>query len=158
MPRRDDLAERSRVSWLDAEPARLATERSAMERCPDMTWMDELDWPNGRTGSGWVGFAPSWGGERPEPVGVARLLADRRLGVRVLYPEGFPMVPPDLYPAEPRVPPERRTLHRWHLNGDGSLCLLRAAEDWQATDTAADLVLKAAGWFIEYLLVDAGDL
>jgi hypothetical protein len=99
-----------------------------------------------------------WGGERPQPRGVEALLAGRRLRLRVLYPEGFPMIPPDAYPVEPVVPMERRTQHRWHMNGDGSLCLLRGAEDWDPTATAADLVLKASGWFIEYLLVEDGDL
>lgn len=68
------------------------------------------------------------------------------------------MVPPDLYPLDPDVPAHRRTMNRWHVNGDGSLCLMQAADDWQPTDTAADLVAKASGWFIEYLLVDGGDL
>jgi|GEM_PF-3914228 len=31
---------------------------------------------------------------------------------------------------------------------------MQAAEDWQLTDTAADLVRKASGWFIEYLLLE----
>jgi hypothetical protein len=68
------------------------------------------------------------------------------------------MVPAELYPVEPDVPMDRRTQHRWHMNGDGSICLMQAAEDWRLTDTAADLVLKASGWFIEYLLVETGDL
>ena len=41
------------------------------------------------------------------------------------------MVAPDLYPLDPDVPIERRTQHRWHVNGDGSLCLMQAADDWQ---------------------------
>ena len=47
-------------------------------------------------------------------------------------------------------------MHTWHVNGDGSLCLMQAADDWQPEDTAADLVRKACGWFVEYLLVEAG--
>ncbi len=152
------VAERERISWLQAEPERVELERAAMAACPDMGWTQPLTWPNGRTGAGWEGLAPAWGGGRAEPPGVERLLHGRRLRLRVLYPEGFPMVPPDLYPLDPEVPAERRTQHRWHVNGDGSLCLMRSAEDWQPSDTAADLVLKACGWFIEYLLVDGGDL
>lgn len=68
------------------------------------------------------------------------------------------MTAPRLYPREPEIPMERRTQHRWHVNGDGSLCLMQAADDWQPTHTAADLVCKSAGWFIEYLLVDQGEL
>ena len=53
---------------------------------------------------------------------------------------------------------DRRTQNRWHVNGDGSLCTVQAAEDWQPRHTAADLVRKASCWLVEYLLVDAGDL
>ena len=35
---------------------------------------------------------------------------------------------------------------------------MQAADNWQPENTAADLVRKAAGWHIEYLLVDGGDL
>jgi hypothetical protein len=134
-------------------------ERTAMAAaCPEMRWSKELQWPTGRVGSGWEGRAPAWRSERRQPVGVDKLLGARRLHLRVIYPEGFPMVPPDVFPIQPEVPPDRRTQHRWHVNGDGSLCLLRSAENWHPTATAADLVLKAAGWFIEYLLVDGDDL
>jgi len=68
------------------------------------------------------------------------------------------MTAPRLYPRDPRVPMERWTQQRWHVNGDGSLCLMQAADDWQPTDVSAALVCKAAGWFIEYLLVEQGDL
>lgn len=66
------------------------------------------------------------------------------------------MVAPDLYPDDPDVPLLRRIMHTWHVNGDGSLCLMQAADDWQPENTAADLVCKACGWFVEYLLVEAG--
>jgi hypothetical protein len=33
---------------------------------------------------------------------------------------------------------------------------MQAAHDWSPDETAADLVRKASGWFIEYLLADAG--
>jgi hypothetical protein len=124
--------------------------------CPDLVWADPLIWPTGRRGAGWQGLAPAWAAERASPLGLDTLLAGRRLRLRVLYPEGFPMVPPDLYPLDPDVPIERRTEHRWHVSGDGALCLLQAVQDWQPNATAADLVCKAAGWFIEYLLVEGG--
>lgn len=148
-----------RTSWTEAEPAILAREQEVMlQQCPDMEWRTDLRWPRGRVGVGWEGLAPAWGGAREQPTGVDRLLAGRRLRLRVLYPEAFPMVPVDLYPLEPAVPIGRRTQNRWHVNGDGSLCMVQAAEDWQPVHTAADLVRKASGWFIEYLLVDDGDL
>ena len=153
------MNDRAKITWFEAEPGRLETERAAMAtHCPDMVWHGGLEWPRGRIGSGWEGRAPVWGAERPQPAGVDELLAGRRLHVRVLYPEGFPMVPPDLYPVEPDVPIDRRTQNRWHVNGDGSLCTVQAAEDWHPDDTAADLVRKASCWFVEYVLVDGGDL
>ena len=66
------------------------------------------------------------------------------------------MASPALLPLDPDVPIDRRTAHDWHVAGDGTLCLLQTADDWQPTDTAADFVRKASGWFIEYLLVDGG--
>ena len=148
-----------RISWFDAEPARVDSEKAEMQRwAPDMEWGTELTWPDGRRGAGWEGFAPAWGADRFEPAGIAKLLDGRRLRLRVICPEAFPMVAPDLYPIDPEVPIDRRTQHRWHVNGDGSLCMMQAADDWQPDNAAADLVRKAAGWFIEYVLVDAGDL
>lgn len=153
------MPDRPRISWVDAEAARLAQEREAMAtHCPGMAWRGELEWPRGRRGVGWVGLAPGWGADRPRPDGVEQLLAGRQLRLRVIYPEGFPMVPPDLYPLDPDVPLDRRTQNRWHVNGDGSLCTVQAADDWQPEYTAADLVRKASCWFVEYLLVDGGDL
>lgn len=121
---------------------------------PDLEWRENLVWREGRVACGWVGTAPDWAADRPQPPGVKELLDGRRLRLEVVYPEAFPAVPPELFPIAPEVPLDRRTLSRWHVNGDGSLCLMQAAEDWQLTDTAADLVRKASGWFIEYLLLE----
>jgi len=153
------MKERPRIAWVEAEHARVEREHVAMRaHCPDMVWHDRLEWPNGRVGAGWEGLAPVWGAERAQPAGVEELLAGRRLRLRALYPEGFPMVPPDLYPLDPEVPIDRRTQSRWHVNGDGSLCTVQAAEDWQPEHSAADLVRKASCWFVEYLLVEGRDL
>ena len=61
-----------------------------------------------------------------------------------------------MVPLDPQPDPMVRTQHAWHVNGDGTLCLLQTASDWDGTGTAAELVLKAAGWFLEYLLMEAG--
>lgn len=143
-------------SWVAAEPAVAERERAAMERfAPQMNWHEDLLWREGRRAYGWSGRAPAWGGERERPSGVTELLAGRGLELEVIYPEAFPAAPAVLFPRDPEVPLERRTLSKWHVNGDGSLCLMQAAGDWQIGDTAADLVRKAAGWFIEYLLLEA---
>jgi len=150
------VRERSRQSWVRAEPNALAREREAMlARAPEMTWQDQLTAANNMRGAGWEGLAPAWGAERPRPPGVDELLDGRQLRLQVVYREGFPMVPPVLVPLDPEPPMERRTQHYWHVNPDGSLCLLRSADNWQLTATAADLVCKASGWLIEYFLVEA---
>lgn len=150
------MAGLERQSWVDAEPELVEREKAAMaEHAPEMAWRDNLAYDM-RPVVGWTGKAPVWGAERPKPVGVDELLAGRQLELAVFYFEGFPMAAPALLPLDPDVPMEHRTQHRWHVNGDGSLCLVQRADDWQPTNTAADLVRKASGWFIEYLLVDSG--
>lgn len=150
------MPEPDRISWIDAEPDLVEREKAAMaEHAPEMAWRDDLVYLM-RPVVGWVGKAPVWSADRPKPAGVDELLAGRQLELAVFYPEGFPMAAPALLPLDPEVPIDRRTLHRWHVNGNGTLCLVQRADDWQPTDTAADLVRKASGWFIEYLLVDGG--
>lgn len=148
------MAEPARVRWFEAAPEVLARERAAMAAvAPDMQWRDELAW-HPRSVCGWEGPIPAWAGERPAPTGLDELLAGRRLKVRVLYREAFPMVPPVVDPVDPAPAIHNRTLARWHLAGDGSLCTIQTAQDWQpGNDTAADLIRKASGWFIEYLLM-----
>jgi hypothetical protein len=139
-----------RQSWQEAEPTRVATERTAMaESAPEMRWTDD-------GAGGWEGTAPAWPFERDQPAGLERLLKGRRLRLRVAYSEAFPAIEPALRPLDPEPPIQRRTDHAWHINGDGTLCLLRTADLWTGRETAADLVVKAAGWFIEYLLMEAG--
>ena len=147
------------VSWVDAEPARAEREREAMAAiAPELHWRKDLTW-RGRSGlKGWHGVAPIWAAERPMPAGVPELLAGARLELEVIYREAFPMVAPVLVPLVPDVPMEHRTQHRWHVNGDGSLCLMQAAGDWDPDESAADLVAKAAGWLIEYQLMLAGKI
>lgn len=140
-----------RQSWLEAETARAAREREAMaEVAPEMAWID--DDPAG----GWEGLAPAWPFARPAPAELGRLLEGRRVRLRVVYTQAFPSIEPRLVPLDPEPPIERRVLHSWHLNGDGTLCLLRTADLWTGRETAADLVVKASGWFIEYLLMERG--
>jgi hypothetical protein len=122
---------------------------------PKLEWHDDLIWREDRLACGWIGEAPEWAADRPSPLGVRELLNGRRLELRVLYPEAFPAAPAELFPTNPEVPVDRRTLTQWHVNGDGSLCLMQSADDWQLTDTASDLVRKASCWFIEYLLLEA---
>jgi hypothetical protein len=138
-----------RQSWLEAEPERLVYERHEMERlAPEMAWID-LD-----GAGGWAGYAPGWPFEREAPAGLVAFLGGRRLKLLVAYSQAYPAVPPALFPLDPEPPLERRLLHRWHLNGDGSICVLQSLDHWSGREATAELVIKASGWFIEYLLVD----
>ncbi len=145
------------IRWTRAEPRRAERERTEMARiAPDLRWTQGLSRRGRSDLCGWEGCAPVWAGERPKPKGVDELLGDERLRLRVIYAEAFPMVAPALVPVDPEVPLERRTRHAWHVNGDGSLCMLQTANAWDPDATAADLVAKASGWFIEYKLMLAG--
>jgi hypothetical protein len=115
-----------------------------------------MEWLDDEAAGGWDGPAPAWPFARAAPAGLDELLDGRRLRVRVLYLQAFPSVEPRLEPIDPEPPIVRRILHEWHLNGDGTLCLLRTADLWTGRETAADLVVKASGWFIEYLLMERG--
>jgi hypothetical protein len=140
-----------RIGWREAEPQRLVREREEMASlASDLEWLDE------RPAGGWWGRAPEWPFQRARPDGLDNLLAGRRLLLEVEYSEGFPMAEPRLWPLEPEPPIERRIQHIWHLNGNGTLCLLRTASDWNGSECAAQLVVKASGWVIEYLLMEAG--
>lgn len=137
------------VSWPEAEPTRFTAEQAAMAAiAPQLTWIGEE--------LAWQGQVPVWPFERPRPPHLDEFLAGRRLAVRVEYSQAFPMVAPRVIPLDPEPKPMVRMQHDWHVNGDGSLCLMQRASDWDGTATAADLVVKASGWFLEYLLMDAG--
>lgn len=150
------------ISWIEAEPGLVARERTAMAKLTtDLVWSDDVV-HRGRRHFGWLGQAPAWAAERPRPPGLEDLLDGRRLKLAVAYPEGFPMIPPILIPRDedesPLVPIRYRTMHEWHTTGDGRLCLLQAAAEWNPTCTAAELVAEAPGWFAEYLLMRGGKI
>jgi hypothetical protein len=140
------------VSWMAAQPRVLERERQSMS-----VVATELRWVELGTVGGWEGPVPAWSFERPAPrPGLDNLLELRRLEVRVVYFQAHPAVAPAVYPLDPVPPREHRLSHDWHLNGDGSLCLLGTAAQWRLADTAAELVIKASGWFIEYRLKQLG--
>jgi hypothetical protein len=142
------MADWSRTSWVEAEPMSATRERSAMATiAPELAWID---------GGGWEGLAPVWPFDRRVPEGLGAFLAGRRFRLRVEYPQGFPMAAPRVVPLDPEPDPRVRTQHDWHVNPDGTLCLFQSASDWSGRDTAADLVVKASGWFLEYQLMEAG--
>lgn len=139
------MAQCPRISWLEAEPRRLALEREAMTPvAPELSWLGAR---------GWEGLLPLWPFPRPQPDGLEKFLSGRRFRVHVEYLESFPMTAPRIWPLDPDPPIGVRSMAEWHVNPDGSLCLLQSATAWDPISTAADLVPKAAGWFLEYLLM-----
>ncbi|MGO9762979.1 MAG: hypothetical protein ACLP1Q_17140 [Solirubrobacteraceae bacterium] len=147
----------TRVPWTESEPAHLRAERGQVTAlAPDLDWTHGLRHAGRDDLVGFQGTLPAWCAQRPEPPGVAELLAGERLTVRCVYAEATPMIPPVIFPVEPEVPITLRTDHSWHLNGDGSLCLLQAAGDWEPGETAVPLLVKASCWFVEYRLKERG--
>jgi len=142
---------RARVAWYDVEPAALEREKRAMPLvAPGLEWVDDL--PAG----GWRGSVPVWPFERRVPPELDAFLGGVRLIVEVVYSQAHPMAPPRVRPLEPEPSWSARTQHIWHVNGDGTLCLMQATDDWHPTDTAADLIVKAAGWYLEFQLMERG--
>lgn len=141
------------VRWMDAEPRRLEEELNAMAAfAPNLQWIDSSQ---ALPAGGWEGEIPKWPFERDKPNPGLDRLVPAPLPVRVELKQSFPASPPKLWPLiDPPPDPVRRTQTDWHINGDGSLCLLQTAEMWTGRDPAADLVAKAAGWFIEYRLME----
>ena len=124
------------VSWVAAEPVVLERESRLMSAvAPSLEWLS--DSPSG----GWRGLLPLWPFARPEPPGLAAFLGGRQFEVLVVYLESFPMAEPRIYPLDPVPDLAHRSLHSWHLNGDGSLCLLRQASDWDGTGSASEMDL-----------------
>jgi hypothetical protein len=140
---------------MEAEPRRLEQELEAIAAfAPDLEWIDESDeLPAG----GWKGEIPKWPFERDRPDPGLDLLVPAALVVRVELKQSFPASAPKLWPVlDPPPDPVYRTQTTWHINGDGSLCLLQSADMWTGRDAVTELVAKAAGWFIEYQLMEEG--
>lgn len=137
------------VSWLEVDPDLFEQEQRQMaEVAPGMTWNPEA--------RAWVGELPEWPFEREPPGRLPAYLAGRRAIACICYSEAHPAAPPRVLVLEPEVDPRVRTLHDWHVNGDGALCLFQNASDWLLTAGAADLAIKAASWFLEFCLMEDG--
>lgn len=148
MTRFDILSDRARSWWQD-EPARLQRDLDDLAAAGfDLAW-------TGLSSGRLDGRLPAWPLSRPAPDGLDELLPTGGLLVHVEFGHGYPMVCPRVYPEDPKPPVERCTQHRWHVNGDGSLCLLQSADAWYPTTPLSDVLRKAAAWRVEYALVEA---
>jgi hypothetical protein len=145
-----ELADAGPVTWWRCEPRRLARDQQEVAAfCPDLEWS--------ATGAGsWHGRLPIWPFARPKPHGVEDLVDGKGLLVQVVYGHAYPMVPAAIFPLDPEPEVVERTQHQWHVNGDGSLCLMQTDAAWTGRDSVTGLLLKAAGWRIEYVLMKHG--
>jgi hypothetical protein len=138
------------VTWWQCEPRRLARDRREVT-----DWFRGLEWHADGAGR-WAGCLPRWPFTRPEPPGLARLVGVHGVRIEMLYGHAYPMAPPSIYPVDPIPEIIERTDHRWHVSGDGSLCLLQNDAAWTGRGSIVELLLKAAGWRVEYGLMKAG--
>jgi hypothetical protein len=136
-------------TWWRCEPRRLARDQSEVAAdFPDLTW-------DGLGAGRWAGRLPLWPFNRRPPPELP-VLAEQGLTVEVAYCHAYPMVAPLIYPQDPCPEVAEWTVHDWHVNGNGTLCLLQADSMWDPRQSIIDLLLKAAGWRVEYALMKAG--
>ena len=140
------------VAWHEAEPDRLARDQADMaEHFPSF----ELDLTEGQ--GVWRGRLPAWPFDRPEPEGLAALLEPHGgLKVELAYVAAYPMVFPYVVPVDPRPSFETWTQARWHVLGNGALCLFQTVADWDPTSHVTDLLYRAAAWHVEFALLTRG--
>lgn len=141
-----------RFEWWDQDPGRLERDqREVHARFPYLSWS--------ASGNGqWAGELPMWPFERDCPPGLERVLNGQGLRVEVHCGQAYPAAPPRVWPIAPEPEIVERTQHKWHVNGDGTLCLFENESTWSARASMVDLMLKAAGWRIEYALMKAGHI
>jgi hypothetical protein len=142
------------IRWFEADPGRLSAELARVaEVAPDLVWTDTLDHT---TGGGWRGQCPVWPFARERPPNLDDFLEGRRFSIEVRCSAAHPVAAPAVIPLDPVPDIHVRTAQEWHVMGDGSLCLLQHALDWTGRETVEQLVVKAAGWYLEFLLLSEG--
>lgn len=145
------------ILWTEAEPARLRRDLEEIARfAPELEYhppaSDGSPFPHG----GWLGRLPVWPFERPEPDGLHDLIGQAGADVAVICSAAHPVVPPRVVPGDPEPTLHQQTQNAWHVAPDGSLCLLQSQGAWQPEASVTDLLAKAAGWRIEFALMQAG--
>jgi hypothetical protein len=146
----DRTVDDDRFEWWRHEPGRLeADSLEVQELFTDLTWSAA---DHGR----WSGELPMWPFDRKRPAELDDLLGGHGLRVLVSCGQAYPAAPPRILPLDPEPEIVERTQHRWHVNGDGTLCLFQDEAVWNTRVTLSDVLLKAAGWRIEYALMKAG--
>lgn len=140
------------ISWWQEEPDRYERDcREIADLLPTLAWCEPERAVRGA--GGWCGRLPLWPFTRPAPDGLPDI-GDGLL-LELVYSQAYPAIAPKIFPLDPEPRLAHYTHHRWHLNGDGSLCLLQGAADWTGRESVTDLLLKAAGWRVEFALMHA---
>lgn len=138
------------VPWWRAEPSRLGRDRREIgEAFPDLAL--DLD-GEGR----WQGTLPLWPFDRPVPADLDVLTGGRGLVMRLDYLPAYPVVSPWITPVDPEPLVGEWTQTPYHVLGNGALCLFQTQADWDPCSSVVELLMKAAGWRIEYALLKAG--
>lgn len=154
-----DIGNLRPITWIEAEPARLERDQqdvAAFE--PSLKYIE----PGTSVGDlvvahgGWAGTLPLWPFDRPAPEGLEALIGGRGLDFVLVYPAAYPMVHPEIRPLTPQPEMIERTQATWHVLPNGGLCLLQSEGSWLPEASIVELLLKAAGWRVEYALMKAG--
>ena len=149
------------ILWIDAEPARLQRDldeipafcrAGASRYLPPGDSAGELELTHG----GWCLELPLWPFDRPEPAGLEQLTGGLGLTAVLEYPAAYPMTWPTVHPIQPEPLVQERTQSAWHVLPSGGLCLLQTDGQWRPEASVTELLLKAAGWRIEYALMKTG--
>jgi hypothetical protein len=134
--------------WSESEPSRFRKDTAALAAfAPKLIWDPAAQ--------GWIGELPVWTFDRPKPDGLDALLP-RGLNVALCPPPAYPMVTPAIYPIGPQPEVWTRTDHRWHVAGDGRLCLTKTPGQWDPIQPVTTLLDRAVGWHVEYALMMRG--
>ena len=148
-----EMAETTPELWMVDEPERLERDqRELASFAPALEYLPpgaDPDLPHG----GWTGRLPVWPFERPEPPGVHGLIGGEGMPILLVYSAAHPVVPPTIFPLDPRPTIHECTQHAWHVAPIGSLCLLQTQGQWDPAASITELLEKAAGWRIEYALM-----
>lgn len=141
--------DRTPVPWWEAEPTRLAKDqREIGEAFPSLAFSAEGQ-------AAWTGVLPRWPFPRPKPDGLEELVP-AGAAVLLAYGAAYPSVSPYIFPFDPEPEPTELTQTRWHVLGNGALCLFQTQADWDPASSIVDLLRRAAGWRVEYALLKAG--
>ncbi|NJL54012.1 hypothetical protein HC928_01825 [bacterium] len=120
--------------WYQSDPARLIIEKRAMEaRFPQFRLIQD--------------------GQKLTWIGKLESNRDNTYEIAVVYPDNFPIKPPDVYPIDPIITvwKDAQAGHLKHQYNDGKLCLYFPGDgSFSDKTTAATVVAVAAAWFFAY--------